>query len=421
MDLENQIKLFKFLFDTVITNTKNRTSRKISTGLKEISKQVTRWSYNLIDDLEQEEGEDEESVAAEDYEIRSRKAKRVVIFTDNQQNNDTYNKDTTNYDQIDEVTLIRYSQQSDFRRDIIKGSMRAQRRKITILEPFQANAHSPIFLDRIGKFLFFSFDISELMKTMFINWMCKNIEFTISDYTYTEKKTKESKKKKEDKREADKREEKARIKIAEAWDSSLFAQVIRGCVLVTQSILRKYIILPSLIITKNIIRILFFQIPEWSEDLKDWRREMHVKCTYNGVQLSEKEFPQNWLTNGIQIKILFPFRLKPWHRSKLKFPDKDPMKKKAQKKDFCFLTVWGMEAELPFGSPRKRLSLFEPIFKKLEKKIRKIKKNGFRIITILEERRKFFRNFSKEKKKLGHQKHFFSKRRNKETFKIKKK
>lgn len=274
-----------------------------------------------------------------------------------------------NYDQIDEVSLIRYSEQSDFRRDIIKGSMRAQRRKITILEPFQANVHSPLFLDRIGKSLFFYFDISELMKTMFINWMCKNTEFSISDYTYTKKKTKESKKKEEDKREDDKRKENARIKIAQAWDSSLFAQAIRGCVLVTHSILRKYILLPSLIITKNIIRILFFQIPEWSKDLKDWRREMHVKCTYNGVQLSEKEFPQNWLTNGIQIKILFPFRLKPWHRSKSKFPHKDPTKKKAQTKDFCFLTVWGMETELPFGSPRRRPSLFEPIFKNSKKKL----------------------------------------------------
>lgn len=87
---------------------------------------------------------------------------------------------------------------------------------------------------------------------------------------------------------------------------------------------------------------------------------MHVKCTYNGVQLSEKEFPKNWLTDGIQIKILFPFRLKPWHRSKLRPPNKDPIKKegKGQKNDFCFLTVWGMEAELPFGYPRKRLSFF---------------------------------------------------------------
>ncbi|MBY3556092.1 hypothetical protein HGI15_22420, partial [Modestobacter lapidis] len=197
-------------------------------------KKVTRWSHKLIDDLEQQERENEEDVA-EDHEIRSRKAKRVVIFTDNQQNTDTYTntKGTNNSDQGDEIALIRYSQQSDFRRDIIKGSMRAQRRKTAILELFQANVHSPLFLDRIDKSPFFSFDISGLRKLIFRNWMGKNTELKISDYA------KEGTKERE-KKEEDKKEEKARIEIAEAWDTILFAQVIRGSVLVTQSILRKY-------------------------------------------------------------------------------------------------------------------------------------------------------------------------------------
>nr|QJE37166.1 hypothetical protein RF1 [Salix triandra] len=408
MDEEDRIRILKFVFNAIIVDSKNKKITKKSTEIKkEISKQIPRWSYKLIDDLEQQEGENEEN-AAEDHEIRSRKAKRVVIFTDNQENPDsnTYNnsktKDTTNFDQTGEVALIRYSQQSDFRRDIIKGSMRTQRRKIAILKLFQANLHSPLFLDRIEKFLFFAFDTSELMKIMFINWMGKKSEFTISDSTYTEEKTKESDKKEKaeskNRREEDKREEKVRIEIAETWDSIIFAQAIRGCVLVIQSILRKYILLPSLIIAKNIIRMLLFQIPEWSEDLKDWNREMHVKCTYNGVQLSETEFPKNWLTDGIQIKILFPFRLQPWHRSKLKFLSKDPIKRKRQKHDFCFLTVWGMETELPFGSPRKELSLFEPIFKKLKKKIRKLKKNGFLTLTIFKEKRKIFLHLPKETK-----------------------
>ena len=92
-------------------------------------------------------------------------------------------------------------------------------------------------------------------------------------------------------------------------------QALRGCLLITQSVLRKYIIFPSLIIAKNIGRVLLFQRPEWSEDLQEWKREIHIKCTYDGVQLSETEFPRNWLIEGIQIKILFPFYLKPWHRS----------------------------------------------------------------------------------------------------------
>nr|QIT05795.1 Ycf1 protein [Gynostemma burmanicum (nom. inval.)] len=390
----------KFLFYAVIPHYNDKPSRQNSIGIREISKKVPRWSYNLIDDLEQQEGENEESMA-EDHEIRSRKAKRVVIFTHNLENSDTYTntKDTNNPDQADEVALIRYSQQSDFRRDIIKGSMRAQRRKTVTWKLFQANAHSYLFFDRLDKSFFFFFDIPGLMKTIFRTWIWKNTELTIWDNT--QEKTSKNQKKEADIREKKrKREEKARIELAEAWDSILFAQVLRGFLLVTQSILRKYIVLPSLIIAKNIIRMLLFQFPEWSEDLKNWNKEMHIKCTYNGVQLSEKEFPKNWLTDGIQIKILFPFRLKPWHTSRLQSPKKDSIKKNGQQNDFCFLTVWGMEAELPFGSPRKQLSFFEPIFiKELEKKMKKWKKKRFQILRVLKERTNLFLNISKETKK----------------------
>nr|YP_009650883.1 hypothetical chloroplast RF19 [Laguncularia racemosa]QCF40365.1 hypothetical chloroplast RF19 [Laguncularia racemosa]QKG03072.1 Ycf1 [Laguncularia racemosa]UIS00584.1 Ycf1 [Laguncularia racemosa] len=394
IDSEDEIKIVKFLSDTIMADPKAKRIRKNAIGIKEIDKKVPCWSYKLIDDLEQQEGENEENVA-EDHEIRSRKAKRVVIFTDNQQDTtDTTIKNTNNPDQSDEVALIRYSQQSDFRRDIIKGSMRAQRRKTVTWELFQANVHSPLFFDRIEKSL--SFDISGMMKLIFKNKRYKKTrELIISDYT--EEKTKENEKKKEE----EKREEKARIEIAEAWDSILFAQVIRGYVLVTQSFLRKYILLPSLIITKNIVRMLLFQFPEWSEDLKDWNREMHIKCTYNGVQLSETEFPKNWLTDGIQIKILFPFCLQPWHRSKIGLlqNQKEMLKKKGQKNDFCFLTVWGMETEFPFGSPRKRRSFFEPILKELKKKIIKLQKKSFLVIQFLKEKTKIFRNVSQERKK----------------------
>nr|YP_009768974.1 Ycf1 [Arapatiella psilophylla]QIS99592.1 Ycf1 [Arapatiella psilophylla] len=395
MDYENKKKKMKLLFDAIMTDPNDKTiiNRKKCIGIKETSKKVPRWSYKLIDEVEHLERTGETA----DYEIRSRKAKRVVIFTDDSEKDDTYTdtKDTDNSDEKDEFALIRYSQQPDFRRDIIKGSKRAQRRKTVTWKLFQASAHSPLFLDKIDKPSFFSFDIFEPMKIFFLfkNWMWKkkNTELKISDYT--EEKTKESKKK----------EEKKRIEIAEAWDSIIYAQVIRGFLLVTQSIIRKYILLPSLIITKNIVRILLFQFPEWSEDLKDWNREMYIKCIYNGVQLSETEFPKNWLTEGIQIKILFPFRLKPWHRyrSKLRSPqkEKDPMKKKkkAKKMDFCFLTVFGMEVELPFSSsPRNQLSFFDPIFKELKKKIQNWKKNFFLVLKVLNERTQFFLNVSKE-------------------------
>nr|QFQ40550.1 hypothetical chloroplast RF1 [Phyllagathis velutina] len=370
---EDQINICKFIF---IQNVNPESKR-----LKEISKKVKRRSSKLIDDLEQQEGENEETVA-EDHEIRSRKAKRVVILNDNKENNDINKKSNNNPDERDEVALIRYSQQSDFRRDIIKGSMRAQRRKTNIGSFFQANLHSPLFLERIDNPLL-SFDISQIQKFIFKKWKkATQLELRILDYTQEKAKEKEKEKKEEYKRQ-----EKVRIEIAEAWDNILFAQIIRGSLLVIQSFLRKYILLLSLIIVKNTVRILVFQFPEWSEDFKDWKKEMHIKCTYNGVPLSETEFPKNWLINGIQIKILFPFFFKPWHKSKVQSLQKDPRKKK---NDFCFLTVWGMETDLPFGSPRKRQSFFNPIFNEMKKKIRKWKKKSFFVIRIFLKKKKNF-------------------------------
>nr|YP_009366886.1 hypothetical chloroplast RF1 [Hydrastis canadensis]ARJ63110.1 hypothetical chloroplast RF1 [Hydrastis canadensis] len=403
----------KYLFDAITTYPNDQTIRKKSIGINEINKKVPRWSYKLINDFEEQEKEEEEST--EDRGIRSRKAKRVVIFTDKETNKNmtTITQTTSNHDQGDEVALIRYSQQSDFRRDLIKGSMRPQRRKTVTWDLFQTTVHSPLFLDRIDKTFFFSFDISRMLNLFFSNWIGKGTEFKIFDSEEKEAKEKEKKKEK-------KKEENERITIAETWDTVIFAQAIRGSMLITQSILRKYIVLPSLIIAKNLGRILLFQFPEWSEDLKEWSREMHVKCTYNGVQLSETEFPKNWLTDGIQIKILYPFCLKPWHRSKLQSHHIDPTKKKGKKDHFCFLTVWGMEAELPFGSPRKQPSFFEPIYKELEKKLRKWKKKSFLAVRILKERTKWFLKVSKEKTRWVIRRVLFIKRIMKELAKVSK-
>nr|UWV19041.1 hypothetical chloroplast RF19 [Coronilla valentina subsp. glauca] len=393
----------KFLFDTIRPdlNDKNVVNPKKCIGINEIGKKLPRWSYNLIDELEQLE----EKKKVEYHQIRSRKAKRVVLLTKNSQNaeNSSKNTDINNTEKKKELALIRYSQQPDFRRDIIKGSIRAQRRKTITCKLFQRSVDSPLFLEKMEKPSFFYFDIFDSSKIffMFKNWIRKKTE--VKNWDYTDEKAKEIQKKEEEKRKKNEKEEKRRIEIGEAWDSIIFAQVIRGCLLITQSILRKYIILPSLIITKNIVRILLFQFPEWSEDFRDWKREMYIKCTYNGVQLSETEFPQKWLTDGIQIKILFPFRLKPWHRSKLRFTEKetDPLKnQKVKKKNFCFLTIFGMEVEFPFsGYPRNRLSFFDPILKELKKKKKKLKNRIFLILKFFNERTKRFITTSKETSK----------------------
>ncbi|CAN6801495.1 unnamed protein product, partial [Brassica oleracea] len=127
---EEEIKIFKILFDVVIIYNNDQTLIKNFIDFHEINKQVPQWSYKLTSELEELEAETEENIPTEPG-IRSRKAKRVVVFTDlKEPHNEIYTnlKDNQNSDQTDEMALIRYSQQSDFRREIIKGSMRSQRR-----------------------------------------------------------------------------------------------------------------------------------------------------------------------------------------------------------------------------------------------------------------------------------------------------
>nr|YP_010945121.1 Ycf1 [Galium trifidum]WMD02677.1 Ycf1 [Galium trifidum] len=413
IDFEKEKKKFKLLFNLFNVTQRHSNGQKESDGLKKISKKIPRWSSNLITELEQQSGEYQENMTI-DHQIRSRKAKRVVIFTDNKKTTDPNNTDLNTADQRNEAALIRYSQQSDFRRGIIKGSIRAQRRKLIIWELFQANVHSLLFLDRIKNVPLFGFYIPGPIKLFFRNWVQTNTNLKIFEY-------KKEEKKEEDKQEDKKKKEQARIQLAEAWDTIPFAQVIRGCMLITQSVLRKYLFLPFYIIIKNIGRILLLQFPEWSEDLQEWNREMHIKCTYNGVQLSETEFPKNWLTDGIQIKILFPFCLKPWHKSKLQLSDKYLKKKQKKKTPFCFLTVWGLETNLPFGSPRKGSSFFdffEPVIRELEIKLVKCKKIYFRFLKVFKENTKFFVTIAKETKRCFVESFLFIKKLIKELSKV---
>nr|YP_010517403.1 hypothetical protein RF1 [Calanthe brevicornu]UXN48248.1 hypothetical protein RF1 [Calanthe brevicornu] len=410
IDSESQAKYLQFVFDVITTHTKDQKKmKKESVGIRieELSKKVSRWSYKLTENLlEEEEEENEEALEEEDFAIHSRRARRVIISNDNDQNTNFFSISSIhnisntdkNDDQMEEeeVSLIRYSKQSDFRRNLIKGSMRAQRRKTVIWNLFQVNVHSPLFLDRLDKTSFFSFfdiDINEIKNLIFRNWMGREQESELKISYFENEDTKEEKEKEE------KIYKNEQIEISEAWDTFIFTQVIRGLMLVTQSFLRKNIILPSLIIAKNIFRMLLFQVPEWNEDFKEWNREMHIKCTYNGVQLSEKEFPQDWLIDGIQIKILYPFCLKPWRKSKARSHHRDLMKKKEKKTNFCFLTVWGMEAELPFGSPRKRPFFFEPIYKELQKRKKKVKNKFLQVLKSLNKKRKTFLKVRKEKTK----------------------
>nr|YP_004376564.1 hypothetical chloroplast RF19 [Ptilidium ciliare var. pulcherrimum]ADK89658.1 hypothetical chloroplast RF19 [Ptilidium ciliare var. pulcherrimum] len=196
----------------------------------------------------------------------------------------------------------RFSQQSDFRRKLVKGSMRARRRKTLIWKMFQLKINSPSFL-RInekptsiqtysnGKNIFGSELISQnILKKRKENVFKSKISFF--EKTRTD-----------------------RLAIANRWDFPL-AQWGRSWLLLIQSHFRKYIVLPLLITLKNISRLLIFQNPEWNEDWDEWNEEIHIRCTYDGTEVSAKELPEQWLRDGLQIKIIYPFRLKPWHNLK---------------------------------------------------------------------------------------------------------
>nr|YP_010965000.1 hypothetical chloroplast RF19 [Vicia tibetica]WNM89903.1 hypothetical chloroplast RF19 [Vicia tibetica] len=370
---EEKKRKSNILLDAIRTDPRNNTifNRKLCSEINEISKQVPRWSYDLVDELDVlMDANPKES------QIRSPKADRIVIYDGNIDIDKNAEPDPSK-----QIALTDYSREQDYSREIIRGSMRAQRRKTVTSKLFQGTAHSPIFFEIIDDFfgkLFY--DLSLIWKESFRKPGTDNSEFL--EYQRTMEEVWEA----EDKDDAE-----IRLRqIEEAWESIIYGLIIRSFVLIFQSMFRRNILIPSLIIIKNIIRILLFQKPEWSEDIRDWRREIHIYCTYQGVPVSHKDLPINWFSDGIQIRILCPFVLKPWH-SKVRSTEKkkDPRKQK----NFWFLTGYGTQVESYIDDHVPYPFLFlRPIFKKITKHLKKdFKKRFFKVLKVLNERRKWFR------------------------------
>ena len=365
-----------------------------SIRLEEISKKVPRWSYKLISDI-QLELDDCDGEVRDDYDIRGRRAVPEIVFTANEQDFDPTIVNPSAASEPEEVFFMRYIFVSDFRRGLVKGSMRSQRRKIGNLgQWYQPHAHSPLYLDRIRKFPFFIYGAARrilgVIKLILRirNWLPK--WEILKTFRTRDRQLDEKNQEKE-------HNEEMRITAAESWDSITSGQIIRSGLLLTQAYFRKYILFPSLIIAKNIGRLLLSQRPEWSEDFQEWNKEIHVLCTYNGVPLSESEFPSFWWAQGLQIKVLYPFHLKPWHKSNLESSEKDLMQNNNEKETFGFLTVFGLLTDRPFGLSQKSRSFFwKPIFKELVKKMIKLPK---RAPLVFKEKIKLFQQVSKETKK----------------------
>nr|WBV80320.1 Ycf1 protein [Phlegmariurus squarrosus] len=284
----------------------------------------------------------------------------------------------------------RFSQQSDFRRNLVIGSMRARRRKTLIWNSLQLKTHSPFFLRIMDETtpLKIPLKVSNKIDTKSTFTPFTKIKqgfipfFSDSDdeKVFVAEKT-----------------ELDRLTIANKWDFAS-AHWGRGFPLVIQSYLRKYVVIPVLIISKNISRILLFQVPEWKEDWNEWSKEIHVKCNYDGTEVSVHQLPSLWHREGLQIKILYPFHLKPWHNSKLKklkfidnldinfFSDGDEIEKtlfydgikdsyisaESKKIDYSFLTIWGNQTDSPFGNTKKQPSFWKPVIKEIRKKRNRI-------------------------------------------------
>nr|YP_009714750.1 ycf1 [Artemisia scoparia]QGK86970.1 ycf1 [Artemisia scoparia] len=361
IDSNNRLK---FSLNAILTNPK-REKKSIGININEIGKKPPRWSYKLINELEQmfkKRRKEQGIMQGLDHQLRTRKFKDIAFLTRSKRSFKKSNfKNYNLYTKFNRDSgFISYLEEPDFRRAVIKGSMRSQRRKMVIWGPSQGNPHSPLFLEKMEDF---PFPISDLMKLFFNvrDSLGKKSEFEILDQQFQIKKNNQ-----ED--------------AMEFWENIPYAQKTRSILLLAQSIFRRYIKLPLLIIAKNIGRILLRQSPEWSEDFQDWNREIYLKCSYNGLQFSKTEFPTNWLIEGFQIKILYPFHLKPWHGSKLRLSDRD--RKQQDDFDSCFLTVLGMETEYPFGPPRKTPSFFEPVFKDIDYKV-EIRNFNFRVQRVL--------------------------------------
>nr|YP_008378828.1 putative membrane protein RF19 [Najas flexilis]YP_008378833.1 putative membrane protein RF19 [Najas flexilis]AFY64112.1 putative membrane protein RF19 [Najas flexilis]AFY64113.1 putative membrane protein RF19 [Najas flexilis] len=403
------------------------------------------------------------------YDIRSRRYRQMVLIkanseegaqeggkgrdiqtsrqlsTTNSSTNDTKDDPMDEEAGEDDVVVTSYSQSPDFRRNLIRGSMRAQRRKTAFWRYFgQHKMRSPLFADFLPDFQFdgfltllwkevwryglepilesFQVRITQELEPIFssiwpnteiwtkkeYNWVkeleeeieenkIKNAandlwkklyeEMQTSDGRYEEwaqnlkrkinernnwrGKDKEKWKKhdQEDSKEKDleKRaeveryfferdqrnrellEEHSRTLVSEGWDRVKNVQMVRSWALLTQAFLRRHIKLPFLILVKNIGRMLLLQYPEFSEDWKELENETHVICSYSGIPLAENKLPETWRKDGFQIKILFPFRVKPWQGATIPTYHKN----QGEDGDFSYLTASGQEVTIPFSAPKQ--------------------------------------------------------------------
>nr|NP_848118.2 hypothetical protein AdcaCp083 [Adiantum capillus-veneris]Q85FG7.2 RecName: Full=Protein TIC 214; AltName: Full=Translocon at the inner envelope membrane of chloroplasts 214; Short=AtTIC214 [Adiantum capillus-veneris]AAP29449.2 hypothetical protein [Adiantum capillus-veneris] len=274
-----------------------------------------------------------------------------------------------------ERLMKRYAKVSDFRRKFLKGSMRSRRRKTLLWKALQEKIRSSFFLRSAERTILFQSLIerlttssreekfSELEKDTDYEFQKQLLDISLSA-----------------KRSLIGESKLTRSAIAARSDIGPIHNG-RGYMLVFQSRFRKFIKLPVLIVLKNIGRILLRQNSEWNKDWTGWKKEIHINCTFDGEDFSQDELPPRWLREGIQIKIVYPFQLKPWHTDgnekqhtlQRKHKEigsksrelKSKRKLKQKKHKFTYLTVLGYQTDIPFGTIQKKTSFWKPVRRKL--------------------------------------------------------
>nr|YP_009427447.1 conserved hypothetical chloroplast protein ycf1 [Rhachidosorus consimilis]ASU96137.1 conserved hypothetical chloroplast protein ycf1 [Rhachidosorus consimilis] len=259
----------------------------------------------------------------------------------------------------------RYARISDFRRKFLKGSMRSRRRKTLLWKTLQEKVRSAFFLRLTEIPISLQLPVEQLRGSKKIaNYQFGQQLITSSSTSKTSSQSKL-----------------ARSAVAARSDIGPIHNG-RGYMLVFQSRFRKFIKLPVLIAFKTIGRILLRQNSEWNKDWTKWKKEIHINCTFDGEEFSQDQLPPRWLREGIQIKIVYPFRLKPWYsngKKKRLIPRKKYMEAnsigdqksrnkrrlKHKRPRFTYLTALGYQTDIPFGSIQKQPSFWRPVRKEL--------------------------------------------------------
>nr|YP_010428245.1 hypothetical protein RF1 [Prosopanche bonacinae]USN93694.1 hypothetical protein RF1 [Prosopanche bonacinae] len=266
-----------------------------------------------------------------------------------------------------ELHDIRLAEVYDLNYFFVRGSLRNQRRK----EVIDANwgdepPASPIFsIDLNEKDRLSGLNDNDLLE----NYGPDNIDRVKDLY------------KKEYKRFLEAVEAKKRAAKNATWDTTYgIVNMFRTSCLLYQLYLRKIIKIPFLIMVKTIVRILLLQPFEYTKDRDYFMQEKYIMCTYHGIELVENKLPEDWMSEGIQIKIINPFRLRPWYTESIENEEKEKIK---MRDSYTFLNMQGQETRIISSDKVERLlqdNFFKLVYIGIANKINEIQ---YKIIGLI--------------------------------------